>query len=246
MIHEYQISGMTCESCVASVRNILSQVPGIKSVHVSLEDNKASIEMDQHIKTEVLQKAFASFPKYTIEEIQNDQRPQIRIQEDEDVRSFWETYKPIIIVFAYLAGLTLLIEVSLSAFEPMRWMRHFMAGFFLVFSFFKMLDLSSFASSYSTYDVVAKKWYSWGFVYPFVELLLGILFLTNFDILFTNAAAMLVMGVSAIGVIQTLLKKRKIQCACLGAVFNLPMSTITLFEDLLMVAMSGVMILYHV
>jgi hypothetical protein len=51
------------------------------------------------------------------------------------------------------------------------------------------------------------------------------------------------MGVSTIGVIESLRAKRKFQCACLGTVFNLPMSTITLIEDLLMVGMAGVALL---
>ena len=52
-------------------------------------------------------------------------------------------------------------------------------------------------------------------------------------------SALALMGVSSIGVVQSLLKKRAIQCACLGTIFNLPMTKITLFEDLLMVAMAG-------
>jgi len=44
--------------------------------------------------------------------------------------------------------------------------------------------------------------------------------------------------VSSVGVIQSVLNKRKIRCACLGAVFNLPMSTITILEDLLMAGMA--------
>jgi hypothetical protein len=50
------------------------------------------------------------------------------------------------------------------------------------------------------------------------------------------------MGFSSIGVIQSVVNKRKIRCACLGAVFNLPMSTVTIMEDLLMVVMSGMML----
>jgi hypothetical protein len=50
------------------------------------------------------------------------------------------------------------------------------------------------------------------------------------------------MGVSIIGVLQTVFVKRKIQCACLGAVFNLPMSTITIMEDGLLVGMSIIML----
>ena len=81
--------------------------------------------------------------------------------------------------------------------------------------------------------------------YPFVELALGVLFLIDFNPLITNGLAFVVMSVSTVGVVQSLMAKRRFQCACLGAVFNLPMSTVTLFEDVLMVAMSGLMLLFQ-
>ena len=124
----------------------------------------------------------------------------------------------------------------------MHWMNNFMGAFFLVFSFFKMLDLKGFAESYFSYDIIAKRWNGWGFVYPFVELGLGLAFLFHFQPLLTNGLTFVVMGLSIIGVLQSVLNKRKIRCACLGAVFNLPMSTITIIEDGLMIVMSAVMI----
>ncbi|HWB94935.1 MAG TPA: MauE/DoxX family redox-associated membrane protein [Puia sp.] len=157
--------------------------------------------------------------------------------------SWLATYKPILLVFAYIVGGTLLPEVVHRSWDGMRWMSHFMAVFFLVFSFFKLLDIPAFADSYRSYDVIAGRWRGWGVVYPFVELGLGVLFLTGFDPLFTNTATLIVMGVSIIGVIRSVLHKRKIQCACLGAVFNLPISTITIIEDGLMIGMSGYSIL---
>ena len=96
------------------------------------------------------------------------------------------------------------------------------------------------------YDIVAQKIKAYGFIYPFIELGLGISYLTAFNPTFTNAATILVMGISSIGVIQSVLNKKKIQCACLGAVFNLPMSTVTIIEDLLMVAMAIMALLMKV
>jgi len=121
-------------------------------------------------------------------------------------------------------------------------MRFFMAGFFIVFAFFKLLNLEGFAMSYRMYDIVAAKWKGWGYIYPFVELLLGILFLINIAPIFTNVATILILGISSIGVIRSVLDKQKIKCACLGDVFNLPMSTVTIVEDLSMVAMSAIML----
>ena len=113
-----------------------------------------------------------------------------------------------------------------------------MAGFFLTFSFFKMLNLKGFKDSYLMYDIIARKFSAWGYAYAFIELLLGIAFLINFNLIVTSSTTFVVMSISLIGVLQTVLDKKKIKCACLGDVFNLPMSTVTIIEDGLMIVMS--------
>jgi len=105
------------------------------------------------------------------------------------------------------------------------------------------LNLKGFAESYVMYDVLAKKVPVWAYLYAFVELALGIAYLINFNPIITNTITFVVMSISIIGVLQSVLNKKKIQCACLGAVFNLPMSTVTIIEDALMIVMSGIMIL---
>jgi hypothetical protein len=128
---------------------------------------------------------------------------------------------------------------SVSAMETMR---YFMAGFFLVFSFFKLLDINAFATAYAGYDLLAKQWRGWGLVYPFIELALGIAYLAHFNPILTHWVTIIVMGFSAIGVIRAVATKTQIQCACLGTVFKLPMSTVTIVEDVGMVLMAGAML----
>ncbi len=81
------------------------------------------------------------------------------------------------------------------------------------------------------YDVVAQRIPSYGFVYPFIELALGASYIGGIQPTAVNLTTLVVMAVSSIGVIQSVFQKRKIRCACLGTVFNLPMSTVTLVED---------------
>ena len=81
-----------------------------------------------------------------------------------------------------------------------------------------------------------------GRVYPFIELALGICYLTAFAPLATNLANCAIMLIGTAGVGRSLLNKTEIRCACLGTVFNLPMSKVTLIEDLIMVVMSATMI----
>jgi hypothetical protein len=121
-------------------------------------------------------------------------------------------------------------------------MAQFMAGFFLVFSAFKLLDIRGFADAYATYDLLAKRWHGYGYIYPFLELGLGLLYLVPVASLFTHIATIILMGFSSIGVMKALAKKQAIRCACLGTVLNVPMSSITLIEDLAMVVMASAML----
>ena len=177
--------------------------------------------------------------------------------------SWLATYYPLLLIMAFILGGSVLLQVGLHAGamgEPMglfmhfgmglmtitsgETMRYFMAGFFLVFSFFKLLDVRAFANAYASYDLLAARWHGWGLVYPFVELALGMAYLANYNPVLTNWATVVVMGFSAIGVIRAVTHKTKIQCACLGTVFKLPMSTVTIVEDVGMVLMAAVM-LWH-
>jgi len=239
MTHTYKISGMTCTGCQAKVQSLLSKVAGVKNVSIDLANGEATIEMNKPIAMNNLNAALTDYPKYQLTET----TPPQYIVAPEEKKSWTATYKPILLIFGYIILIAVLIEYIQGDFLWMRWMNHFMAGFFLVFSFFKLLNLTGFAESYSMYDVVAKKWSGWGYVYAFTELALGVAFLTGFNPLLTNAITLIVMLVSIVGVLQVVLNKRKIKCACLGDVFNLPMSTITIIEDALMIGMSGIMLL---
>ena len=234
MTHTYKITGMTCGSCEARVKSSLLMLPGVTEVVVSKEKQTAVISMDKHIALSSFQKALDE--KYYITAIEQNETA-------EQAKSWLATYKPIVLIFGYITATTLLLEYMQGDFLWMRWMNHFMAGFFLVFSFFKLLNLKGFAESYAMYDIVAKKWSGWGFVYAFTELALGIAFLTGFNPIVTNSITFVVMTVSIIGVLQSVMNKRKIKCACLGDVFNLPMSTVTIIEDALMIGMSAIMLL---
>jgi copper chaperone CopZ len=237
MKHTYTVTGMTCTGCVASVKSKLLMHPDILSAEVSLPD-QAIIEMSRHISPKELQNAIGN-PKYTITE-----NVQVHdTQMTSSSTSWFLTYKPLLLIFAFITGVSGIVSYHHASIHWMQFMNIFMAGFFLVFSFFKFLDLKGFASSYAMYDIIAKKIPVYGFIYPFLELALGIAYLTGFNPIVTNWATIIIMGVSSLGVIESVVNKQKIQCACLGAVFNLPMSTVTIIEDLLMVAMAAMMLL---
>jgi copper chaperone CopZ len=229
---------MTCDACENKVKSLLEKTEGVTKVTTDRTKQEAVIEMSTHVSTDKLRAALKDVPKYQLSDKHATMSPTAFSEEE---KSWFETYKPILLVFAFITGVTLLIQASNERFEWMQWMNHFMAGFFTVFSFFKLLNLRGFADSYATYDIVAKRWKAYGYIYPFIELALGLAYLTHFKPLLTTMITAVVMAVSLVGVLQTVLNKRKIRCACLGDVFNLPMSTITVIEDGLMLVMAVAM-----
>ncbi|CAM1368435.1 heavy-metal-associated domain-containing protein [Tenacibaculum xiamenense] len=237
MTHTYDITGITCGSCVSKVKSSLLSIDNVNKVDVSKDNDTVTIKMDKHINLSELQSALDS--KYVIS-------AQYHNETVEQTKSWFITYKPVLLIFIYIFSTTALIELTSESFILMRWMRHFMAGFFLTFSFFKMLNLKGFKESYMMYDIIARKFPNWGYIYAFTELALGIAFLTNFNLIITNSVTFIVMSVSIIGVLKTVLNKKVIKCACLGDVFNLPMSTVTIIEDGLMILMSLAMLIMSV
>ena len=233
----YQISGMTCSGCANKVRNSLLTMPDIYAVEVDLPSNSATLTSNYAVSLPSLQNVLGgNGSKYQISTL-----PMVKVEEE--TKSFFATYKPVLVLFAYITGTALFVSWKENNVNWMLFMSSFMAGFFLAFSFFKLINLKGFAESYSMYDVIAKKIKSWGYVYAFIELALGVAYLFGFYPLLTNVLTLVVMSISMIGVLQSVLNKKKIQCACLGAVFDLPMSTLTIIEDLLMILMSGVMLI---
>lgn len=229
MTHTYQITGMTCGSCEAKVKSALLTLKDVTDVEVSKENNTGTISMDKHVDLLEMQKVLGD--KYQISTITHPET-------EEEYRSWLATYKPVLLIFLYIFSATALIELTSENVDVMRWMRHFMAGFFLTFSFFKLLNLKGFKESYLMYDIIARKIPAWGYVYAFTELALGVAYLINFNPIITNSVTFVVMSVSIIGVLKTVLDKKTIKCACLGDIFNLPMSTVTIIEDGLMILMS--------
>lgn len=236
---------MTCNGCKAKVQSLLSKVDHIKNVQIDLAKGEAQIEMDRHVSVSSFKSALQDYPKYQITEIQNRSK-KIEETTDETTQKTWFiTYKPLLLIFTYILILSLLWSITKTGFDTRLAMRIFMSGFFLTFSFFKMLDLKGFVESYAMYDIVAKRFRSWGFIYAFIELYLGIAYSLNFTPVLTNLLTVTVMAVSLVGVLQSVINKRTIRCACLGAVFNLPMSTVTILEDSLMISM-GITALFMV
>ncbi len=236
---EYIIEGMTCMNCVRKVSAELESIPNVSSTEIKLSPESSFVNSLHPVNTETLQSALDKIGNYSIHEKLENRIGESQMEEPNGLLR----YKPLLLIFAFIFGTTILLQFNQNQFDFMQWMRHFMAGFFIVFSFFKLLDLKGFANSFRMYDVVAQKIPLYGLVYPFLELGLGIAFILWVNPKATLISALILMIVGTIGVLQSVVKKERIQCACLGTVFNLPMSKVTIIENSTMIFMSIWMLL---
>lgn len=222
-------------SCVSKIEKSLYGNSAIKKISIDKETGTTTLEGESLPHYDIISSLVSAAGEYSLSATSASQSAS-----KESNRS----YKPLLIIVLYLLGTTLLLEFSNGIFQMKTWMAHFMAGFFLVFSFFKMLDIAAFAKAYQSYDIIAAKAKWYGYVFPFIELGLGIAYLLYSDNELTHLITAIVMFVSLIGVIKSVVQKTEIQCACLGTVFNLPMSYVTIIEDGIMLVMALLMYFY--
>ncbi|WP_411028862.1 heavy-metal-associated domain-containing protein [Spongiimicrobium sp. 3-5] len=233
MTHTYSVLGMTCNSCVATVTNELIKVDGVTEVVVDLEKEEAEITMDRHILLGIFRAALPD--KFTISK-KDLPRASSMAATDIASTSKWKQLKPLFLIFLYLFTTSFLLNIN--DWDTGSAMLDFMGLFYIVFSFFKLLDLKGFPESFGMYDPLAKAVPAYGWIYPFIEVILGLMFLMRFQIQTALTITLIVLGITTIGVTKTLLDKKSIRCACLGTALKLPMTEATFIENAIMLVMA--------
>ena len=231
-----QIYGMTCEGCKSSVEGKLGSLYGVDNVQVDLATGEAVIYSKNPISLSLIKETL--FPKYSLinEEVVNlDTNGDLTLKE-----SKIKQLKPLFIILGYIFIAS--ISLNYKNWNSSYAMLDFMGLFYIVFSFFKILDIRGFSMSFRMYDPLAKKAPIYASIYPFIEVLLGVMFLTRYEVNIALAITVIVLGVTTIGVTQTLLNKRAIKCACLGTTLNLPMTEATFIENALMIIMALILL----
>jgi hypothetical protein len=159
----------------------------------------------------------------------------------------WKSYIPLITIISLLLVATAVLSLRDSTagnFSTYQSIGYFMTGFFLVFSGFKLMDLKGFAAGYSTYDLLASRWFPYGYIYPVIELSFGLLMLSGIASVALLLAELIVMTFSGLGVFIKILRREPVHCVCLGTFLKVPLTTVTLIEDFGMAALALILLLH--
>ena len=228
-----QISGMTCEGCKSSVENKLSSLDGVDNVKVDLARGQAVIYSKNPVSLSLIKETLP--PKYSLV---NEADINLATHGDDVTikASKIKQLKPLFIILGYIFIASILLNYK--NWNSSNAMLDFIGLFYIVFSFFKIIDIKGFSMSFRMYDPLAKQAPIYGYIYPFIEVILGMMFLIRVEVNIALILTVIVLGITTIGVTQTLINKRSIKCACLGTTLNLPMTEATLIENALMIIMA--------
>ncbi len=228
----FKISGMTCNGCRSTVENKLSSLDGVDNAQVNLTNGEAIVYSKNPISFSLISNSLPS--KYRV--IRN-----IPDQDNEIIKSNKiKQLKPLFIILGYISVTSILL--NFRNWNSTNAMLDFMGLFYIIFSFFKILDIKGFSTSFKMYDPLAKKITIYGYIYPFIEILLGLMFLIRIEVNIALLITIVILGITSAGVTQTLLDKRSINCACLGTTLKLPMTEATFIENAIMIIMAIVLL----
>ncbi len=231
----HTVKGMTCRSCENTIVAQLKKIPDVVSARADHQNGKVYLEASRSIDESEVSAILKEYPKFSVED-------EITVREaaDSPVKSWYQTYRPLILLFLFVLAISAADEIRNRTFDRHSYMNHVMAGFFLGLSYFKFLDRKAFAESFAGYDPVARVWKTYGIVYPFIELGLGLVFITGLGLAVANGFTILILSATTAGVLKRVRSKNSIACACLGTTFSLPLSYVTVGENLVMIGMAFV------
>ena len=225
MKQRVQILGMTCQNCRRGVEEKIASIEGLSQVEVNLEKAEASFTSSTQVSIDLLAKTLGA--KYTVNPTASNG--------ESVLPSKWKQLRPLFLIFSYV----IIGSVMLTKGDSMAlFMTNFMGLFYVIFGFFKFLDYRGFPASFGQYDPIAKRFKLYGWLYPFIETLLGIMFLYQIELDIALWITIIILGTTTVGVAQQLLQKNNIKCACLGTALNLPMTEATLIENSIMLVMA--------
>lgn len=177
-----------------------------------------------------------------------------RIGGHDDLRRFFgkavaekgaTSYKPVIAVFAMTALMALAASVAVEGTPfTLRAAEWFVSFSMCVLALLKLQDVERFATMFLNYDLLARRWVPYGYVYPFAEGLAGVLMIAGVLNWISVPVALVIGGIGAVSVFKAVyVDRRELKCACVGGSSNVPLGFVSLTENLFMIGMALWMLL---
>lgn len=157
------------------------------------------------------------------------------------------SYRPVIALFA-MTALTAMaashaVEGSAFTIRAAEW---FIAFSMVVLALLKLQNVETFATMFLNYDLLAKRWVPYGYVYPFAEGLAGVLMVAGALSWLSVPVALFIGTIGAVSVFKAVyIDRRELKCACVGGSSNVPLGFVSLTENLMMIAMALWMAFAH-
>ena len=169
----------------------------------------------------------------------------LRVYLGEDASSESATsYQPVLVVFATAAAIASAAKWATSgAILSVQTFEWFIAVSMCLLAMLKLQDIERFSTMFLNYDLLARRWVRYGYVYPFAEALAGVLMLAGV-LSWLSIPVMLLIGIiGGVSVIKAVwIDKRELKCACVGGDSNVPLGFLSFTENAMMVAMAVWMI----
>lgn len=158
------------------------------------------------------------------------------------------TYRPVAALFAMTALMALAASQAVYATPlTLRAVEWFVAFSMAVLALLKLQNVESFATMFLNYDLLAKRWVPYSYVYPFAEGLAGILMIAGVAVWASVPIALVIGGIGAVSVVKAVyIDRRELKCACVGGSSNVPLGFLSLTENLMMIGMALWMLIRHV
>ncbi len=153
------------------------------------------------------------------------------------------SYRPVFYLFAAAALTAIALSIGFLGAITWQTLGWFISVSMILLGMQKLRDVEGFSTMFLNYDLLARRWVPYAYVYPFVETGAGVL-MTGMILTWVSApAALLIASIGAISVFKAVyIDKRELKCACVGGNSNVPLGFVSLTENLMMVGMAVVML----
>lgn len=231
----FYVSGMHCDACKERIEGALREVSGLRHVHIDREHATLTVEADHELDPAGLTQIVQKVGDYTI----TDAAPR-----EKKGKGVLGTYAPLLVVFVIIVAYAVGMAVwGSGAATILSFIRDAMTAFFVVFGVLEVITLSSFSKLFASYDPIAKRVPGYAVLYPFLLVAFGVLMFFHIGVAVIAALTIIIFGSQTYGIIPLIRRGERVQCACIGTAFALPLSWVTVAENIGMIGMAAVMLI---